>query len=161
MSNNVGVDGIDHIRIHSMAETELGRSLSDFAEIPLVSQWGTFKTLMGYAAFLRFGCVDFEKFSQMNGYDVLQAAKYYTPVYNPKYNSLYKGALYRRASTNDRIRELMVASELPFAVYESGNQKLVDHYTKIRLKLKRLDSMRNAEDAEREGSAHLSRSQRL
>lgn len=156
MSKPVGIDGKDHIRIHSAAATELGRLLSEFAEIPVRTEYGTFRNLAAYSAFLRYGCVDLELFREMDGNTVVRASKHYTPKFNPDYTKNYRGALYRRVSTNDEILALFVESTLPFVVYEPNNQKIADFYNKIREKLKGVDSMRKAKNAVEDVSAHSS-----
>lgn len=143
---NVGIDGVDHIRIHINAETELGRMLSDFSSVPVVSsKWGKFKTAVGYTVFLRTGCTHPELYQNLDSFQAVNKAKREESVHNPMYNTDYKSGLTSKVINCPELFQLLVQSELPFVVYEKGNSIIVPHYTALRDRLK--SNMRKATSA--------------
>lgn len=62
-------DGIDHINVYTKAKTELGRLLTNLADVPLKHpKYGDFKSMEGLWYFLRTGRV-FEDFRKYNGFE--------------------------------------------------------------------------------------------
>lgn len=127
------VDGKDYIRIHTKGVTELGRLLSEYSDTYIETRWGKFRTIAGLSAFLRTGCNNPEIYKAMNRMQVIAHMKTASTVPNPNYNRSMKAALHSYVIRNERLKELLVGSELPF---RDGSQYYIDYYEKLREKLR-------------------------
>lgn len=114
----VDKDGIDHINIHPMAKTELGRLLSHYVHTPFTHPYfGPFYSMEGFWYFARNGFSD-SRLRYLSGYrakQVGQEVKKYKSYDDFKQDIV--AANYQKIIQHDNIRELVIASELPFDQY--------------------------------------------
>lgn len=114
----VDKDGIDHINIHPLAKTELGRLLSHFLHTPFTHPYfGHFYSMEGFWYFARNGFTD-SRLRYLSGFRAKQAGqemKEYKAYDNFKEDII--AANYQKIIQHENIREMMIASELPFDQY--------------------------------------------
>lgn len=110
-------DGVDHINIHSMGKTELGRLLSHFAHTPFVHPYfGPFYSMEGFWYFARSGFNE-SRLRYLSGFRAKQVGKELGYKWYKDFKEDIIAANYQKIIQHDNIRELMIASELPFDHY--------------------------------------------
>lgn len=149
MGFNVENDGLDHINIYTMGKTELGRVLSHFAHTPFKHPYfGPFYSMEGFWYYASAGFK--EENSQMrylSGSRAKRTGKTLKQVHYDEFMQDIIAANYQKIIQHDRIRELMIESELPFDhyyVYGPNNihvtpksaDKLIKGFEEIRKALK-------------------------
>lgn len=113
-------DGVDHINIHSMGKTELGKLLSHFAHAPFVHPYlGPFYSIEGFWYFARAGFNEQNsRLRYLSGFRAKQVGREITDLkWYKEFKDDILAANYQKIIQHDRIRELMIESELPFDHY--------------------------------------------
>lgn len=113
----VDKDGVDHINIHSMGRTQLGKLLSHFAHTPFTHPYfGPFYSIEGFWYFARSGFVE-SRMRYLSGFRAKQVGKE-LPYHRYKdFKEDIIAANYQKIIQNEHIRELVIASDLPFDHY--------------------------------------------
>lgn len=110
-------DGVDHINIHSVGKTELGRLLSHFAHTPFTHPYfGPFYSMEGFWYFARSGFVE-SRLRYLSGFRAKQVGKDLDYKWYKDFKEDIVAANYQKIIQRDNIRDLMIASELPFDHY--------------------------------------------
>lgn len=140
-------DGVDHINIHSVAKTELGKLLSHFAHTPFEHPYfGPFYSMEGFWYYARSG-FSVDRLRYLSGYRAKQVGRELDYKWYAEFKQDIIAANYQKIIQHDRIRDLMIESELPFDhYYVFGPKKilvtpqsadwLVQGFEDIRLALK-------------------------
>lgn len=113
-------DGKDHINIHSVGSTPLGRLLSHFSHTPFKHDvYGPFYSMEGFYYYLRSGAVDATAghMRYLSGYRAKREGTKLPYVANPHFEQEIMAANYQKILQHPNIMELFVASELPFDHY--------------------------------------------
>lgn len=113
-------DTVDHINIHSMADSELGRKLSHFAHTPFVHpHFGPFYSMEGFWYFARCGFDEqlAHRLRYLSGFRAKQTGKSLPYKWSENFKEDIIAANYQKIIQNENICELMIASELPFDHY--------------------------------------------
>lgn len=110
-------DGVTHINIDAHARTELGRMLvhkhaSKF-EHP---QFGRFRSVEGFWGFIRDGAKD-DKWRYMSGMNARHETRRLGPRYINNFYQIIMEANFFKAEQNEPIKQLLLASTLPFDHY--------------------------------------------
>ncbi|BAW19307.1 hypothetical protein [Ralstonia phage RP31] len=117
MGFSTETDGVDHINIHSMGKTELGQALSHFAHTPFVHPYfGPFYSMEGFWYWARSGFKE-DKLRYLSGFRAKQVGKTLDYHWYKDFKEDIIAANYQKIIQHDRIRELMIESELPFDHY--------------------------------------------
>lgn len=115
--HSVDKDGVDHINIHSVAKTELGRLLSHFAHTPFTHEhFGPFYSMEGFWYFARSGFND-DRLRYLSGFRAKQIGRTLSYRWYKEFKEDIIAANYQKIIQNDRICQLMIESELPFDHY--------------------------------------------
>jgi hypothetical protein len=115
-----GEDGISHINIHSVGKTELGRLLSHFAHTPFVHPYiGPFYSMEGFWYFARAGFneKDAGKLRYLSGFRAKKIGREFALKRYDDFKEDILAANYQKIIQHEHIRELVIASELPFDHY--------------------------------------------
>jgi hypothetical protein len=140
-------DGVDHINIHSVGKTELGRVLSHFAHTPFTHPYfGPFYSMEGFWYFARSGFVE-SRLRYLSGYRAKQVGRDLDYKWYKDFKEDIIAANYQKIIQHENIRDLMIASELPFDHYYTfgpnsfhvtpqSTEWLVQGFEDIRLALK-------------------------
>lgn len=146
-----GVDGVDHINFYSRGSTELGKSGSHFARTPFEHPtYGCFDSLEGFWYWRKRADPNdprAEELRHLYGYAAKELGRTIEEVHVVGFQREILLANWYKFSQNDRLRELMVKSELPFDHYyvvgggkvmvrPNGFDWLIEGWEKIRAKLK-------------------------
>lgn len=115
-------DGVTHINVYSKARTELGRLMSNFTYSPFVHpQHGNFDSIEGYWYWLSTGA---DRLRKLSGYKAKKLGRELRGAdWSPKedlftnFQECIKTAITEKIITNDRLRELLADSTLPFVHY--------------------------------------------
>lgn len=113
-------DGIDHINIHSVGKTELGRLLSHFAHTPFTHPYfGPFYSMEGFWYFARCGFNEkiANRMRYLSGFRAKQAGRDLPQKRFDEFQQDIIAANYQKIILHDNIRELMIKSTLPFDHY--------------------------------------------
>lgn len=111
------VDGSDHINIASTGATELGRLLTHFAYTPFIHPiYGPFKTMEGFWHYIKSEERD-DAFRAMTGGKAKAYAKGKKTVKRPNFIAIIKEANFHKIEQTEGLKELLVASTLPFKYY--------------------------------------------
>lgn len=141
-------DGVDHINIYSRGKTELGRLLTHFAHMPFTHPYfGPFASMEGLWYFIRNGGND-ESLRYLSGIRAKNLGRQSNPKWYPEFRQDILAANYQKIIQHDELRELIVASELPFDHYylfgpnqipvtPRDSKWLVDGFEDIRTALKK------------------------
>lgn len=117
MGFTVDKDGVDHINIHSMGKTELGKLLSHFAHTPFTHPYfGPFYSMEGLWYFARSGFVE-NRLRYLSGFRAKQVGKELPYHWYKDFKEDIIAANYQKIIQHERIRDLMIESELPFDHY--------------------------------------------
>lgn len=127
------VDGFDHINIYSKGQTELGRLLSNFADMEIATIDGKFASIEGYWYWLQ--CLrhpDHNVLREMSGYEAKKTGRELRSQVeespspdNPLFRLRITSALINKLMQHDELFELFMNNDLPFAHYyisESGKR---------------------------------------
>lgn len=120
MGNVPEMDGITHIDIHSMGGTELGKLLSHFAHTPFTHPYfGPFYSMEGFWYYARCGFNETlaYKLRYLSGFRAKKVGKEFKMIKYDEFQQDIIAANYQKIIQNDRICDLMIASELPFDHY--------------------------------------------
>lgn len=140
-------DGVDHINIYSKGATELGRLLTHFAHKPFTHPYfGPFASMEGLWYFIRNGGVD-ENLRYLSGIKAKNLGRKSEPKWYPDFRQDILAANYQKIIQNEEIREMMIASTLPFDHYylfgpnqitvtPSDSKWLIEGFEEIRTALK-------------------------
>lgn len=126
-------DGVTHINIYSKGQTSLGRSLSNFANYPLVIGGIKYASIEAYwyAMSLPVG-IDLEDLPTLHGYAAKSKGKYLLGLNGTgdrpqeEFNTLIKLAMRRKLLSYPALMQEFKVSTLPFAhyyVFGDGNAK--------------------------------------
>lgn len=113
-------DGKDHINIHSMGSTELGKMLSHFSHTPFTHEvYGPFYSMEGFYYYLRSGAVDAVAghMRYLSGFRAKQKGTKLPYVANANFEQEIMAANYQKLINHPDILELFINSELPFDHY--------------------------------------------
>jgi hypothetical protein len=147
---SVDTDGKDHINIHSVGKTELGRLLSHFAHTPFTHpHFGPFYSMEGFWYFARCGFNEKigNRLRYLSGFRAKQTGKELPYQWYAEFKDDIIAANYQKIIQHENIRELMIKSELPFDHYYTfgpnsrhvtpkGAEWLVQGFEDIRTALK-------------------------
>lgn len=133
-----GEDGVTHINIYSKAKTEFGRWLSNFTQVELVLDEGTFQSIEGYWYYLS---TKDERFKTLYGWTAKKLGKEITSekinVPEQVFREKIKKALDIKIKTESKW---ITNSELPFCHYyeyagkkiDAGYEWIVEHIERRR-----------------------------
>jgi hypothetical protein len=114
---NPDEDGKTHINISSTGATELGRQLTHFAFTPFIHPiYGHFKTMEGFWHYIKSEDPD-DAFRSMTGGKAKAYAKTKRTVKRPNFINIIKEANFHKIEQTHGLKELMIASTLPFEYY--------------------------------------------
>lgn len=120
MGNTPDNDGITHINIYSMGNTELGKLLSHFAHTPFTHPYfGPFYSMEGLWYYARCGWNE-EIGGRLRYLSGFRAKRFGKELPIKKYDDFKNdiiAANYQKIIQNERIRELIVSTDLPFDHY--------------------------------------------
>jgi hypothetical protein len=138
------VDGKDHINIWFKGDTELGRMLSHFYAMPFVHPYfGPFHSMEGFWYYIKTAEHD-DKLRSLSGVEAKKAGKQFTQIMVDDFQDIIMAANFHKIDQNPHLKELFVASTLPFEYYyrhgpggvvirpSEGNNWLVDDFTYLR-----------------------------
>lgn len=116
-------DDVTHINIHHKAKSDLGRMLSHYYEAQFIHPYfGPFASIEGLWHYLKDGCRD-DAFRNLNGHNAKQRCRSkkqsgcYVNKNIPIVAQVMLLANYAKLSQHPEIKELLVASKLPFDHY--------------------------------------------
>lgn len=110
-------DGIDHVNIHSVGKTELGRLLSHFAHTPFTHPYfGPFYSMEGFWYFARSGFIE-GRLRYLSGFRAKQVGKELGYKWYKDFKEDVIAANYQKIIQHENIRDLIIESELPFDHY--------------------------------------------
>lgn len=110
-------DGVDHINISVDGKTELGVLLTHFAESHFTHPFlGPFNCMEGFWHYVRAESPD-DKLRQLVGKAAYQHGKQFKTVRRPAFHKIILDGNYQKILENDRLRKLLVESDLPFTQY--------------------------------------------
>ena len=113
-------DGVDHINIHSVGKTELGKLLSHFSHQPFIHPYfGLFYSMEGFWYFARIGFNEEigNRLHYLSGFRAKQVGRELPYKWYTEFQDDIIAANYQKIIQNERLCELMIASELPFDHY--------------------------------------------
>ena len=111
-------DGVDHIRIHLDANTELGRKLSEFQIRPFtVEPYAEFSHLLGYSLWLKTGKCH-SQLRHLTPFECLRIAKSYPGVWNKQFHEEYKNGVRASLLTDPKLLDMFLANGLPLMIYK-------------------------------------------
>jgi hypothetical protein len=110
-------DGVDHINIGPSAATELGRLLAHFTESHFTHPYlGPFNCIEGYWYYVKSQTPD-DRLRQLTGKAAYVYGKTLPHVRRRRFRDIIMDGNYQKILENDRLRSLLVESELPFTQY--------------------------------------------
>lgn len=120
-------DGVDHIRIHLDAKTELGQKLSEFYIRPFVVEgYAEFNHLIGFSLYLRTGCKH-SKFRHLPPKDCLEQSRRVRGIWRDDFEVEYsKGIVASLITDPELVRELKT-STLPLLIYNRKPGDVIGH----------------------------------
>jgi predicted NAD-dependent protein-ADP-ribosyltransferase YbiA (DUF1768 family) len=115
-------EGIDHINAYSQSRTELGRLLSNFAEVPIVTEDGQFSSIEGYWYWLNCSHPARDGLRNLSGHAAKAfGRKLRTPDYPRgdfnEFRRKIKAAADAKIAASPRLRELLCENTLPIVHY--------------------------------------------
>lgn len=113
-------DGIDHINIHSVGLTSLGRALSHFAHDPFTHpHYGPFYSIEGFWYFARSGFNESVagKVRSLSGFRAKKFGRELPTVRCEHFKDEIIAANYQKIIQNESLRSAVIESELPFDHY--------------------------------------------
>ncbi len=113
----VKLDGCTHINVYSKGATELGRLLAHFTYSPFVHPYyGPFNSMEGFWYYIKARKPD-DALRTLHGWEAKEYGKKLEHIRRPNFKELIVDANYHKVMQNPRLRDLMVASMLPFDHY--------------------------------------------
>lgn len=110
-------DGVTHINIDAYAKTELGRMLvHKFSARFEHPTFGRFKSVEGFWGFIRDGARD-DRWRYVSGMTAKRETRNLGSRYVANFHQIIMEANFFKVSQNEAIKELMMASTLPFEHY--------------------------------------------
>jgi hypothetical protein len=110
-------DGVDHINIGNDAKTELGQLLAHFTESHFTHPYlGSFNCMEGYWHYVRAEHPD-DKLRLLVGRAAYLYGKKFKTIRRTAFREIIMDGNYQKIVENDRLRELLVKSTLPFMQY--------------------------------------------
>lgn len=121
------IDGVDHIRIHVDAATDLGRQLSEFYPRPFVVEgYAEFNHLIGFSLYLRTGCKH-SKFRHLTPKECIDQIRRIRGVWRDDFEAEYckgvEASLLQDPSLLDKLKE----STLPLLIYNEKPGDVIGH----------------------------------
>lgn len=111
------IDGQDHINIWAQGDTELGRLLAHFTFSPFVHPYfGPFNSMEGFWHYIKTEEKD-DALRRLHGLEAKKYGKRLTEIRVDNFPEIIKVGNYHKIDQNPRLRELFVASTLPFESY--------------------------------------------
>lgn len=111
------LDGVDHINIYSKGKTQLGRLLTNFAEVPINHEsYGHFRTLEGFWQWLKTG-KKHDIFRNINASQAKKMGREYPMEMPINFKQEFKKALLTKIESNIDLTEMLKESVLPFTHY--------------------------------------------
>lgn len=109
-------DGIDHINIYTKGKTELGRFLSNFAKVDIVTDDGDFSSIEGYWYWLS---AKDERFRKLDGFAAKKLGKSLprTKMDEGEFRRKIAKACWYKIHVSAKYHTLLKDSTLPFAHY--------------------------------------------
>lgn len=127
-------DGIDHINIYSKGATDLGRSLSNLANLAVeIPDVGIFKSLEGYWYYLSTGS-QFPELMSMGGFEAKKygRTKPRVAMSEKLFKDSIKTAMRLKVEQHPDLKKELINSSLPFThYYVYGNQEKVMIYPQL------------------------------
>lgn len=110
-------DGVDHINVCSFAETELGRMLSmQYRHTFTHEHFGKFATVDGFWHWLTSFERD-DRLRRLSGKQLKEFSRRLTKMRVPMFRFLINDAIWQRINQDEKLKELMISSKLPFTCY--------------------------------------------
>lgn len=143
-------DGVNHINVYSKGLTKLGRGLSNFASIPFDHPVdGRCASVEGYWYFLKTGRL-YPHLKELSGVSAKKEGKKYPSIELSDFIIQIKQAITCKILQNEKLREDVKASTLPFVHYYvyygahgdfkvipvGGDQWMMEHLEAIRADLR-------------------------
>lgn len=125
-------DGITHINVYSGSKTELGRGLSNFAKAPFMCEDGVFASVEGYWYWLGVSPSNPQRdeLRALSGFAAkARGRELGAPDWqdSPDFQRKICAAIDAKLAVNERIREALIASDLPLRhYYVFGNGTVVE-----------------------------------
>ena len=122
-------DGIDHINVYSKGKTELGRLMSNFANTPFsLPEDGIFQSIEGYWYWLLTDSDDKDELRYLHGFaakskgqKLINSAIKKDEIFQDKIHK----AILAKIEQNEKIKNLLESSMLPFDHYYVYGDKIV------------------------------------
>ena len=112
-------DGVDHIRVHIKAKTELGRQLSEFYVRPFrLPELGEFNHLIGLSLYLQTG-MDISELRHLPPYECLRRIHRLDPAskqFTLYYDTYSKGVI-KSLESDVSLFKTFVENPLPYLIY--------------------------------------------
>lgn len=116
-SNFPKLDGKTHINVYSRGNTELGRLLAHFTFSPFVHPYyGPFNSMEGFWYYIKARKPD-DTLRTLAGHDAKEYGKNLEHIRRPNFKELIVEANFHKVNQNERLRDLMKRSMLPFDHY--------------------------------------------
>lgn len=110
-------DGVNHINIYTRGKTELGRMLSNLADVSIDHPvYGYFRSLEAFYYWLSTG-KRHNELCKMDGFAAKKTGSTLTSVFNASFQNEFAYGLYLKATQNHGLRKLLMESTLPFTHY--------------------------------------------
>lgn len=116
-------DGISHINVYSKGKTELGRMLSNFFHSPFEYKNSQFESVEGFWYFTTTGK---EIFKYLSGWQAKSEGKTCHKINDEPSKSVLKEVYYAKLKYNEKIKSLLLDSNLPFEHYYVYGDKVVE-----------------------------------
>lgn len=127
MIKNLGIDGLNHINIYSKAETELGRKLSNFADLGFY--WlpvGKFRSIEGFWYWLS---TRDDRLRNLHGYEAKKLGMALSRDINiqvPDFEKQIKIAILIKIISRPELLSEFLTSTLPFVHYYKFNNVILE-----------------------------------
>lgn len=124
-------DGIDHINVYSKGNTKLGRSLTNFSNIPFNHpEYGTFASVEGFWYWLGTGKVH-DELRTLHGFEAKEVGRKLPKMEILNFEQEIKKAIFLKVEQCIPLREALKESKLPFTHYyyygSQDNCKIITH----------------------------------
>lgn len=110
-------DGIDHINISPQGKTELGVLLAHYTESPFIHEYlGPFDSMEGYWYYVKGEKPD-DKLRSLSGKQAYLYGKELPSIRRQFFREIIMDGNYFKIDQNERLKKLLVESELPLTQY--------------------------------------------
>jgi predicted NAD-dependent protein-ADP-ribosyltransferase YbiA (DUF1768 family) len=116
-------DGITHINVYSKGKTELGRCLSNFFNSPFEYKGEQFESVEGFWYYTITGK---EIFKYLSGWQAKSEGKNCLKINDEPSKDVLKEVYYSKLYSNDKIKNLLLNSILPFEHYYVYGNRVVE-----------------------------------